>query len=167
MRRCASAASLVQSAPVELPCPAGTTGALCTREAALAHLRTDYGSSFLPDALLAFCGRTNVTATTTSCIQRADRPLTVYGVAGHMHVRGRDIRVVVDPGTPDERTLLHIPAWNFHWQDTYSLREPVRIETGHAIGVRCRFENSGDRYVLWGEGTQDEMCLGMLQVALG
>jgi mono/diheme cytochrome c family protein len=159
--------TMLLAAPVELPCPAGTDGPLCTREAALAHLRRDYGSSFLPDALLAFCGRANVTATTTSCIQRADRPLTVYGVAGHMHVRGRDIRVVVDPGTAEERTLLHIPAWNFHWQDTYSLREPVRVETGHAIGVRCRFENTGDRYVLWGEGTQDEMCLGMLQVALG
>jgi hypothetical protein len=84
-----------------------------------------------------------------------------------MHVRGRDIRVVVDAGTPEEKTLLHIPAWNFHWQDTYSLREPVRVETGHAVGVRCRFENPGDRYILWGEGTQDEMCLGMLQVALG
>ena len=72
-----------------------------------------------------------------------------------------------DPAvTPDEKTLLHIPAWNFHWQDTYSLREPVRVEAGHAIGVRCRFENTADRYILWGEGTQDEMCLGMLQVAL-
>ena len=159
--------TMLLAAPVELPCPAGTTGPLCTREAALEHLRRDYGSSFLPDALLAFCGRGGVTPTTTSCIQRADRPLTVYGVAGHMHVRGRDIRVVVDPGTPDERTLLHIPAWNFHWQDAYYLRQPVRVETGHAIGVRCRFENTGNRYVLWGEGTQDEMCLGVLQVALG
>ena len=158
--------TMLLAAPVELPCPAGTTGPLCTRDAALAHLGRDYGSSFLPDALLALCGRAGVTAATTSCIQRADRPLTVYGVAGHMHVRGRDIRVVVDPGTPSERTLLHIPAWNFHWQDTYYLLEPVRVETGHALGLRCRFENRDARYVLWGEGTQDEMCLGMLQVAL-
>ena len=26
------------------------------------------------------------------------------------------------------------------------------------------FEGQPDRYVVWGEGTTDEMCLGMLQV---
>jgi mono/diheme cytochrome c family protein len=159
--------TMLLAAPVELACGAGSSGTLCTREAALEHLRRDYGSSFLPDALLAFCGRAGVTATTTACTRRVGQPLTVYGVAGHMHVRGRDIRVIVDPGTPAERTLLHIPAWNFHWQDAYELREPVRVEAGHTLGVRCRFENATDRYVLWGEGTADEMCLGVLQVALG
>jgi len=158
--------TMLLAAPVELACSAGSPGALCTREAALEHLRRDYGSSFLPDALLAFCGRAGVTATTTACTRPVQQPLTVYGVAGHMHVRGRDIRVVVDPGSPAERTLLHIPAWNFHWQDAYELREPVRVEAGHTLGVRCRFENATDRYVLWGEGTADEMCLGVLQVAL-
>src|SRR6185437_8236962 len=45
------------------------------------------------------------------------------------------------------------------------------------IRVTCRFDNSpgaqpivkgqrlAPRYVLWGEGTTDEMCLGLLQVA--
>jgi len=48
---------------------------------------------------------------------------------------------------------------------------------GDTIRVTCRFDNSArrqpvvhgkrlsPRYVLWGEGTTDEMCLGLLQVA--
>ena len=93
--------------------------------------------------------------------------------------RGRDISVVFDPGTPKERTLLHIPAWDFHWQDVYYLVHPLRIGPGDTIRVSCTFDNSrsaqpvvggrqlAPRYVLWGEGTTDEMCLGMLSVAAG
>ena len=96
-----------------------------------------------------------------------------------MHLRGRDIRVELDPGTPRQRMLLHIPAWDFHWQDVYYLVHPIHIGPGDTIRVRCSFDNSAaaqpvvdgkplrPRYVLWGEGTTDEMCLGMLSVANG
>ena len=96
-----------------------------------------------------------------------------------MHLRGRDIRVELDPGTPQQKMLLHIPAWDFHWQDVYYLRHPIHVGPGHTIGVRCTFDNSAaaqpvidgkplrPRYVVWGEGTTDEMCLGMLSVAQG
>jgi hypothetical protein len=159
---------MLVAAPVELPCPAGTGGPQCSRDAALERLRRDYGTAFMADALLSLCGRAGVTATTTSCERPAPAPVTVYGVAGHMHVRGRELRLVLDPGSPAERTLLHIPRWSFHWQDAYYLRRPVRVPAGRRLGLRCRFENTGDppRYVLWGEGTDDEMCLGVLQVAL-
>jgi len=105
------------------------------------------------------------------------RPLRIYGVAGHMHLRGVDIRIDLNPGTPSARVLLHIPRWHFHWQDAYYLRQPVVASPGDTIRVTCRFDNSPGaqpivkgrrlvpRYVLWGEGTTDEMCLGLLQVA--
>jgi hypothetical protein len=94
-----------------------------------------------------------------------------------MHLRGRDITVVLDPGTPKERTLLHIPAWDFHWQDVYYLKTPVHVTAADTVRVTCTFDNSKagqpvfgaaqlrPRYVLWGEGTTDEMCLAMLSVA--
>ena len=158
--------TMLLAAPVELPCPRGAQGAQCSREAALERLRRAYGTAFMPDALLSLCGRAGVTATTTSCARPAPAPMTIHGVAGHMHVRGRELRLVVAPGTAAERTLLHIPAWDFHWQDAYTLRRPVRVAAGTSLGLRCRFENTGEppRYVLWGEGTDDEMCLGVLQV---
>jgi hypothetical protein len=180
--------TLLLPAPVELPCPRGVHSRLCSRNVALAQEAQKYGSdaSFIPFGLLYLCNKslagyaranTNVTDLTTSCDRRVNRPITIYGVAGHMHLRGVDIRLELDPGTPRAQTLLHIPHWNFHWQDAYYLAKPVAAGPGDTIRVTCRFDNSAakqpivdgrrlpPRYVLWGEGTTDEMCLGLLQIA--
>jgi hypothetical protein len=178
------------AAPVELPCPDGVTGPQCSRDQALRDEVRKYGAenAFIPQALLRLCGKTladypqtvgSGTSIPTSCDRAVTQPETIYGVAGHMHLRGRDISVVLDPGTAKEQTLLHIPAWDFHWQDVYYLQHPVPVGPGDTIRVRCTFDNSKadqpvvgpaqltPRYVLWGEGTTDEMCLGMLSVAAG
>jgi hypothetical protein len=175
-------------APVELPCPDGVTGAQCSRQQALQDEATKYGAeaAFIPTALLRICNETLAdfphsvgvgTAITTSCDRAVTRSETIYGVAGHMHLRGRDISIVLDPGTAKQQTLLHIPAWDFHWQDAYYLQHPIAVGPGDTVRVRCTFDNSTadqpvvggkqltPRYVLWGEGTTDEMCLGLLQVA--
>jgi hypothetical protein len=92
-----------------------------------------------------------------------------------MHLRGRDVSLQLLSGGRT-RTLLHIPAWDFRWQDEYFLQQPIAVRPGDVLRLSCRFDNSADaqppavprpRYVLWGEGTTDEMCLGMLSVALG
>jgi mono/diheme cytochrome c family protein len=175
-------------APVELPCPRGVRSRLCSRDVAVREEARKYGydASLIPFGLLYLCHKTlddypsapaSVSSLVTSCDRRVNRPLRIYGVAGHMHLRGVDIRVELDPGTPSARTLLHIPHWNFHWQDAYYLAQPIDASTGDTIRVTCRFDNSAKhqpvvrgkrlapRYVLWGEGTTDEMCLGLLQVA--
>jgi hypothetical protein len=93
-----------------------------------------------------------------------------------MHLRGRDISIVLDPGTPKQRTLLHIPAWDFRWQDAYYLHDPVALRPGDVLRLSCRFDNSVEaqppavptpRDVVWGEGTTDAKCLGALSVSLG
>jgi mono/diheme cytochrome c family protein len=176
------------AAPVELPCPAGVTGPQCSRTQALQDEITKYGAeaAFTPYALLRLCGKTLADyptdvgagkAITTSCTRPFSSMQTIYGVAGHMHLRGRDISVVLDPGTPKQQTLLHIPAWVFQWQDVYYLRKPIHVTAADTVRVTCSFDNSKadqpvigskpltPRYVLWGEGTTDEMCLAMLSVA--
>jgi hypothetical protein len=178
------------AAPVELPCPDGVSGPQCSRQHTLQDEVNKYGAeaAFVPAALLQICDRTLAdypqsvgtgTAIPTTCDRAISQTETIYGVAGHMHMRGRDISVVLDPGTAKEQTLLHIPAWVFHWQDVYYLQKPVEVGPGDTIRVRCSFDNSKDnqpvigakqltpRYVLWGEGTTDEMCLGVLSVATG
>ena len=177
------------AAPVELPCPAGVTGPQCNRQQTLQDEVNKYGaeSAVLPAALLKICNHTLAdysapvgagTSIPTTCDRSISQPETIYGVAGHMHLRGRDISIVLDPGTAKEQTLLHIPAWDFHWQDVYYLKTPVKIGPGDTIRVRCSFDNSQadqpvigakqltPRYVLWGEGSTDEMCLAMLSVSV-
>jgi hypothetical protein len=175
-------------APVELPCPRGVHSQLCSRGVAVQEEARKYGqtASLIPLGLLYLCHKSlsdypsapkSVTSLTTSCDHRVNRPLRIYGVAGHMHLRGIDIRVDLNPGTPTTRTLLHIPHWDFHWQDAYYLAQPVDANPGDTIRVTCTFNNAKNhqpvvrgkqlapRYVLWGEGTTDEMCLGLLQSA--
>ena len=48
-----------------------------------------------------------------SCTRTVTQPETVRGVAGHMHLLGRSIKIEVNPGKPDARTLLDIPVWDF------------------------------------------------------
>jgi Copper type II ascorbate-dependent monooxygenase, C-terminal domain/Copper type II ascorbate-dependent monooxygenase, N-terminal domain len=178
------------AAPVELPCPDGVTGPQCGRQQAVQDEVTKYGAeaAFIPAALLKICNKTLAdfptavgtgTSISTSCDRTFTTKQTIYGVAGHMHLRGQDISIVLDPGTPKAQTLLHIPAWIFHWQDVYYLEHPVSVGPGDTVRVSCRFDNSTadqpvigtrqltPRYVIWGEGTTDEMCLGMLSVANG
>ena len=74
--------------------------------------------------------------------------------------------------------LLDIPRWDFHWQNAYTLASPVHAEPGDVVRVTCRHDvakrthgghgvPTTPRYILWGEGTTDEMCLGILQVTRG
>jgi Copper type II ascorbate-dependent monooxygenase, C-terminal domain len=164
-------------APVELACPRGVKSRLCSRDVAVQEEIKKYGynAALIPAGLLYICGKnfnTDYPSLRTSCDRRVTRPLRIYGVAGHMHIRGVDIHIQLNG-----RTLLHIPRWNFHWQDAYYLQEPVDANVGDTIRVTCRFDNSkykqplvrgrflAPRYVLWGEGTTDEMCLGLLQAA--
>ena len=175
--------TILVPAPVELPCPRGVHSALCSREVAVQQEIKKYGynAALIPSGLLYLCGKSlddypsnpaSVRSLSTSCDRRVNRPLRIYGVAGHMHTRGFDIKVQLNG-----QTLLHIPRWNFHWQDAYYLKHPVDANVGDTIRVSCKFDNSKvrqplvngnllkPRYVLWGEGTTDEMCLGLLQAA--
>jgi mono/diheme cytochrome c family protein len=175
--------TILVPAPVELPCPRGVHSQLCSRDVAVKDEIRKYGynAALIPSGLLYICGKSladypsspaSVKSLTTTCDRRVNRPLRIYGVAGHMHTRGYDIRIELNG-----RTLLHIPRWNFHWQDAYYLAQPVDANVGDTIRVTCKFDNSAikqplvngkllkPRYVLWGEGTTDEMCLGLLQAA--
>jgi mono/diheme cytochrome c family protein len=175
--------TILLPAPVELPCPRGVKSQLCSRDVAVQEEIRKYGynAALIPAGLLYLCGKSlndypgnpgSVKSLSTGCDRRVTRPLRIYGVAGHMHTRGIDIRVQLN-----DQTLLHIPRWNFHWQDAYYLEHPVDANVGDTIRVTCTFDNSKvkqplvngkllkPRYVLWGEGTTDEMCLGLLQAA--
>ena len=96
------------------------------------------------------------------------------GAAGHMHLLGRSIRIEVNPGRADARTLLDIGTWDFDNQQARPVR-PMRVGPGDEVRVTCRhdqslrdvlpaFDGQEERYVVWGEGSTDEMCLGILQV---
>jgi Copper type II ascorbate-dependent monooxygenase, C-terminal domain len=164
-------------APVELPCrPGHDDGPLCDREAAVADVLSRFGSAGNTNSLLhLLCGTDVEPSNTTSCTRNVLRGMTVIGVAGHMHLLGRKISIEANPGTDRARTLLDIPVWDFDNQGIKPI-EPLHLDPFDTVKVTCihqqwlrdrlpAFQGQEERYVVWGEGSTDEMCLGMLQVA--
>jgi hypothetical protein len=171
--------TMLLPAPVELPCRAKyADGELCDRDLALADVKERFGAEGnTADLLHLLCGTEPEPGTTQSCVRTLGAPMTIHGVAGHMHLLGRSIKIEVNPGTPQAKTILDIPVWDFDDQGSRPI-EPVRLEAFQQVKVTCThvqwlrdklpaFEGQPDRYVVWGEGTTDEMCLGMLQVTRG
>jgi len=172
--------TVLMPGPVELACAKGEQGKLCDRTAALFELSRKYGSgsAFVPGGLLLLCKGSAANpkpSATSTCDRRLTAPTTIHVVAGHMHLLGASIRLELNPGTPKAKVLLDIPHWDFHWQNAYTLARAVEAAPGDVVRVTCRFDvhkrmHGGHgvprtpRYVLWGEGTTDEMCLGILQV---
>ncbi len=168
-------------APVELACAKGEKGALCDRTAALFDQIRKYGqdAGLFPTGLLLLCKRDAAAPKAnpvSTCDRSFDRPTTIQSVAGHMHLLGSSIKIELNPGTPRSKVLLDIPRWDFHWQASYVLQSAQKVGPGDVVRVTCRHDASlrkrnqptaKPRYVLWGEGTTDEMCLGILQVTRG
>lgn len=170
--------TMLLPAPVELPCPAGATGSLCSRDVAVA----DVGKRFGPGAgrtvagLQLLCGGSFTDPTagpTQSCTRTVRSPVTVQAAAGHMHLLGRSITIVANKGTNRQRTILSIPVWDFDNQSARPLSKPLVLRQGDTVTVTCthdaglrkllpELKGTADRYVVWGEGTTDEMCLGIL-----
>jgi hypothetical protein len=162
-------------APVELPCRPGHTGKLCDRAASVADVKARFGDGpgALADLLHLLCGGAPA-GPSQSCTRTIQSPETIRGVAGHMHLLGRSIKIEVNPGTPRARTVLNIKVWDFDNQGSVPT-PPIHLRNGDTVKVTCTHTQAlrdalpalrgiGDKYVVWGEGTTDEMCLGILLV---
>jgi Copper type II ascorbate-dependent monooxygenase, C-terminal domain len=162
-------------APVELPCPDGTTAGLCDRTLAVLDVTHRFGlpAGATVAGLTLLCrpdGRP-APGPTQSCDHRVTEPGRVYALAGHMHLLGTRIIVRLNPGRPGGRTLLDVNPYNFHDQRSVPLPRPVAIKAGDVLRVTCTHDASlrqhvlpgvPPRYVVWGDGTTDEMCLGIV-----
>ena len=100
--------------------------------------------------------------------------MTILGAAGHMHLLGQWLKIEANPGTPEATEVLDIPLWDFDDQGAKRdraaaprRRRHVRVTCHHSQELRDllpAFDGTQEKYVVWGEGTTDEMCLGILQV---
>lgn len=101
------------------------------------------------------------------------RPMEIRASGLHMHKIGKKARLTVLHADGTETCVLDIQRWDFGWQRSYSLKKPVILKPGDRMSVECLFDNSPENQPLiegkraipqdmfWGEGTRDEMCLGI------
>jgi hypothetical protein len=169
--------------PVEIPCADDEQGPLCDREASVADTIARFGGESLRTiwGLQFICGGdlTDPKAgATQTCDHKARKAMVVHAAAGHMHLLGRSITITANPDSEREQVLLDIPVWDFDDQSSRLLAKPVQIEKDDVLRVTCTHDVSlrkslpalqgiEPRYVTWGEGTTDEMCLGLLSVTAG
>jgi hypothetical protein len=160
--------------PVELPCTAEESGPLCEREAAVKDVVHRFGeeSGGQIAQLTQGCGPVKP-GPTQHCEVPVEETAVLHALAGHMHLLGRAIKVELNPGKPGARTLLDVPAYDFDDQALRPLPEPVTIKKGDRLRVTCthdaglrrqlpQLSKLPARYVVWGDGTSDEMCLGIM-----
>jgi len=165
-------------APVELACPEGVTGPLCDRRQSLIDLaaRTSTTSAFEAAGINALCGQ-DPFKPTASLKSRCDKIMNsnfnVIAAAPHMHLLGRSLKLTLNPGSATEKILLDVTNYNFDDQSSTVLKQPVAVKAGDTIRVECTFDPTlrqkipqlkslAPRYITWGEGSSDEMCLGVI-----
>jgi hypothetical protein len=165
-------------APVELPCLPAESGSLCDRGQAVFDLMGRFGARAgrTVAGLQLLCGGDPArpqAGTTQQCDRTVPRDMRVHAVAGHMHLLGRSIRVSHRPAAGPARVLLDRPVWNFDDQGATPMRRPVPVRAGDTMRLSCTHDaalrsmlpelaDEPPRYVTWGEGTSDEMCLGIV-----
>jgi tetratricopeptide (TPR) repeat protein len=99
--------------------------------------------------------------------------VTALSVYPHAHYLAREMFVRATMPNGKSATLLHIPNWNFNWQDEYQYTQPVTLPRGTTIEMHYRYDNSADnphnpssppRRVVFGSETTDEMGELLVQV---
>jgi hypothetical protein len=105
---------------------------------------------------------------------RSDRPITLYSAASHQHLLGSRNHLEIQHQDGGTECMLDVPRWDFHWQHAYWFAQPKVVRPGDQISIECHWNNSAEaqpmidgtrqtpRDVDWGEGTRDEMCLGVI-----
>lgn len=172
--------TVLLTAPVELPCPSGQSGLLCSRDNSILDVQRRFGmdGGRVVNGLQLICGSGDGVAPgpTQSCVRDVVAPGVIHGIAGHMHLLGRKVSVELNPGTPGARMLYDNRNYNFDDQNMVWLKQPAVVKPGDKLKITCTHDAGlrsqlpelaklKPRYVVWGEGTSDEMCLGVVALS--
>lgn len=159
-------------APVEIPCPTDIDNPACDRRTSLTQ--KSEADQELAEMLLVVCDRderdyadSTAENATSSCDWRVPVDGELVSTAPHMHTRGVSTRITLNPDGATPIIVQDIPIWDFNWQGTYDYLEPIPVKEGDILRVTCTWDNTNEsnpddyRYMTWGEGTNDEMCLNV------
>jgi hypothetical protein len=175
--------TLLLPAPVELACAPSETGPLCDRGTAVLDVMRRFGSDEgrMIAGLQFLCGGDLLqpkSGPTQSCTRPMPQVMQLRAVAGHMHLLGKSLQIDLIHPDGTSRRLLDIGVWNFDDQRATPLSKPVTVSAADRVKVTCTHDASlrskiaslsklPPRYVVWGEGSADEMCLGILTYTVG
>ena len=96
------------------------------------------------------------------------KEIMLYGLRPHMHYRGKYMRMSVEFPDGTLEDLINVPDYNFAWQPTYRLSEPILLPSGSRVIIDGAFDNSihnlgnpdPSTWVRGGAQSWDEMFIG-------
>ncbi len=111
--------------------------------------------------------RSEATATFT-------QPVTLVSLQPHMHLRGKAYQMTLVYPDGRRQLLLSVPHYDFHWQTTYFLAQPMQLPKGATIECVAEYDNSPNnpnnpdpkKTVRWGDQSWEEMNIGFLEAAI-
>jgi mono/diheme cytochrome c family protein len=95
------------------------------------------------------------------------RDITLLALWPHMHQLGAEMKIAARPPGGSEQPLVWVPNWDFQWQLTYVLKEPLKLPRRTRLSLDSYYDNSADnphnpnsppKPVGYGPQTTDEMC---------
>ncbi|MFK7821699.1 MAG: redoxin domain-containing protein [Planctomycetaceae bacterium] len=89
----------------------------------------------------------------------------LLGITPHMHYRGKGFQLYTDAAA--KQTLLSVPSYDFNWQHTYQLAEPIPLNDVEKLHFDVTFDNSAGnpfnpdpkQWVTWVDQTWEEMAV--------
>jgi tetratricopeptide (TPR) repeat protein len=99
--------------------------------------------------------------------------VSVLSVYPHAHYLGKCLKGLAVLPDGREKELIHIPNWDFNWQDQYFYEQPVLLPAGSTLVMDYIYDNSSDnprnpnnppRRVTSGNGSRDEMAELIVQL---
>jgi len=92
----------------------------------------------------------------------------------HMHLRGKAFEYTATFPNGETRTLLKVPQYNFNWQLTYYLDQPIALPAGTQLTATAYYDNSANnkynpdpaKEVYWGDQSWEEMLAGFVDLAI-
>ena len=96
----------------------------------------------------------------------------LLAIVPHMHLRGKSFRLFTKKDELRE-ILLDVPQYDFNWQHTYELSEPVPLTSIDGLEFTVTFDNSAgnpfnpdpSQHVTWGDQTWEEMAVAFFEVS--
>jgi peroxiredoxin/mono/diheme cytochrome c family protein len=100
--------------------------------------------------------------------------IILWNLFPHMHLRGRSFEYQVVYPDGKSEVLLSVPRYDFGWQATYRLANPLRLPAGSRIECTAFYDNSKNNpnnpdasaSVRWGDQTWEEMMIGFVDYTL-
>lgn len=98
-------------------------------------------------------------------------PITLLALSPHMHLRGKDLKWIVEWPDGRKETILSVPNYDYNWQINFELETPLRLPAGSKLIAIGHYDNSAknkynpapDKEVYWSDQSWDEMFIPYIE----